>query len=284
MRKFMLAIIFLAICPLPVAQQVLNNDGVIKLIKAGIPDDLIVSTINAQPGNYDTSADGLNAMKAAGASGKVIVAMVMKSAGPARIAPAAAPRLPPPPAPVAIPVAPPVICEPKPAMQLSLCAFDVDGAGMTESSSSMGLAPMMIAHSHNRPYFEHISKEVQHFYEREIEKSCRFQVVKNEKPGDSATQNPPPICVNAKPFWGTSGRHFDPAVFTKWEVDGPGGCKLKFKTSAISTDKSKLGATGANPSSKPVYLNLSKEDANQFLDTIQKEMEKAGCKLPAPNP
>lgn len=79
MRKNILVILFLAICPLLFAQQALNNDSVIKLVKAGLSDDLIVTTINASPGSYDTSADGLIALKTAGASNKVITAIITRS-------------------------------------------------------------------------------------------------------------------------------------------------------------------------------------------------------------
>ena len=57
MRKSLIALVFLAFCSFIVAQQALNNDAVIKLVKAGLSDDLIVSTINASPGTYNTSAD-----------------------------------------------------------------------------------------------------------------------------------------------------------------------------------------------------------------------------------
>ena len=65
------------------AQQPLNNDAVIKMVKAGLSDDVIVSTINASPGAYDTSADGLIALKQAGANDKVIEVIVAKSVAPA---------------------------------------------------------------------------------------------------------------------------------------------------------------------------------------------------------
>jgi hypothetical protein len=83
MRKSFIALVFLAFCPLLVAQQSLNNDAVIKLVKAGLSDDLIVSTINSQAGTYDTSTDGLIALKTAGVSDKVVAAIVAKSAAPA---------------------------------------------------------------------------------------------------------------------------------------------------------------------------------------------------------
>lgn len=92
MRKSFFALVLLLVCPLLVAQQAMNNDAVIKLVKAGLSDDVVVSTINASAGNYDTSANALVALKTAGASDKVISAVVMKASGatPAPAAPQAA--------------------------------------------------------------------------------------------------------------------------------------------------------------------------------------------------
>lgn len=81
MRKGLFAFLLAVICPLLLAQQAMNNDAVIKLVKAGLSDDLIVTTINASPGNYDTSANGLIALKSAGASDKVISAVLMRASG-----------------------------------------------------------------------------------------------------------------------------------------------------------------------------------------------------------
>ncbi|MGA2085883.1 MAG: DUF2846 domain-containing protein [Terracidiphilus sp.] len=135
MRKSLFTVVFLAFCPLlfaqqpppapatsaeqqappaaapagsaaqpapaqPSAQKALNNDSVIKLVKAGLSDDLIVSAINASPGTYDTSADGLIALKTAGASDKVLSAIVQKASPPP---PAAIPAPVPAPAPLATP-------------------------------------------------------------------------------------------------------------------------------------------------------------------------------------
>jgi hypothetical protein len=71
-----------AICMAPQslnAQQTMNNDAIIKLAKAGLSDDLIISTINIQPGTYDTSTDGLIALKKAGVPDKVVGAILTKS-------------------------------------------------------------------------------------------------------------------------------------------------------------------------------------------------------------
>jgi hypothetical protein len=90
-RKNIFAILFLAICPVLFAQQSLNNDSVIKLVKAGLSDELIVSTINASAGTYNTSADGIIALKTAGVSDKVVAAIVTKASAPAPSAVAPAP-------------------------------------------------------------------------------------------------------------------------------------------------------------------------------------------------
>lgn len=81
MRKRLLQFAFLALCPLLAAQQAMNNDAVLKLVKAGLSEDIIITTINSSPGTYDTSANGLIALKQGGASDKVISAIVMKTSG-----------------------------------------------------------------------------------------------------------------------------------------------------------------------------------------------------------
>jgi hypothetical protein len=90
MRKSVVALLLLAACSFLAAQQVMKNDSVIKLVKAGLSDDLIVTTINGSPGAYDTSTDAIIALKSAGASDKVIAAILARVAPPAA-APVAAP-------------------------------------------------------------------------------------------------------------------------------------------------------------------------------------------------
>jgi hypothetical protein len=87
MRKSLILTAILALCPI-LSAQALNNDAILKLAKAGMSEDIIVSTINASPGAYDTSADGLIALKSAGLSDKVVAAIVTKG-----VAPVAAPAI-----------------------------------------------------------------------------------------------------------------------------------------------------------------------------------------------
>ena len=81
MCKSLFAVLLLVFCPLLIAQQSLNNDAIIKMAKAGISEDVIVSTVNASPGTYDTSTDGLIALKTAGVSDKVVGAMIARANG-----------------------------------------------------------------------------------------------------------------------------------------------------------------------------------------------------------
>jgi hypothetical protein len=87
MRKFLLFTILLMFSSLLIAQQALNNDAIIKLVKAGLTEDLIITTINASPGTFDTSVDGLIALKTAGVTDKVVAAIVTKANTPAVTAP-----------------------------------------------------------------------------------------------------------------------------------------------------------------------------------------------------
>ena len=67
--------------PLPpskVAPAKLSNDSVVRMAKAGLSDELIIQTVNSQPGQFTTDADSLIALKQAGVSDRVITAMVNK--------------------------------------------------------------------------------------------------------------------------------------------------------------------------------------------------------------
>lgn len=89
MRKAFFSGLLLLLAGMLAAQQAMNNDSIIKLIQAGLSEDVVVSTINASSGNYDISVDGLLALKGAGVGEKVLAAIVTKSSGGSVAAPAA---------------------------------------------------------------------------------------------------------------------------------------------------------------------------------------------------
>jgi hypothetical protein len=63
------------------AQQPLTNDSVLKLSKAGMGDETIVSMINTQPASFSLNTDDMIALKSGGVSEKVIGAMLLKNTG-----------------------------------------------------------------------------------------------------------------------------------------------------------------------------------------------------------
>jgi hypothetical protein len=88
-------ILLLASSLVSFAQEVLNNDAIMKMVKGGLSESIIISMVNQQAGKYSTSVDDMIALKKAGVPDKVVAAMVAKAAGattaPAAAAPAAAP-------------------------------------------------------------------------------------------------------------------------------------------------------------------------------------------------
>ena len=71
------------------AQEVLTNDSIVKMVKGGLSDDVIVTVIQKQPGKFSLTPEDLVKLKQQGVSEKILNAMLNKGsspAGPARAA------------------------------------------------------------------------------------------------------------------------------------------------------------------------------------------------------
>src|SRR5262249_52884467 len=69
--------IALALVPLLLlAQQPMTNDDVVRIVKAGMSDEVVVGMIQANPGNYSITPDAVIALKTAGVSDKVVSAIL----------------------------------------------------------------------------------------------------------------------------------------------------------------------------------------------------------------
>jgi len=77
------------------AQEVLTNDSVIQMLKAGLPEGVVISKIKSTASKFDLKTDSLVSLKKAGVSDKVLEAMMAAGSG----APATAAATPAPPAP-----------------------------------------------------------------------------------------------------------------------------------------------------------------------------------------
>jgi hypothetical protein len=79
------------------AQEVLTNDSVIQMVKAGLPEAVVIAKIKSTSSKFDLKTDSLVGLKKAGVSDKVLEAMVAAGSG-AAPSTAAAPPAPPAPA------------------------------------------------------------------------------------------------------------------------------------------------------------------------------------------
>lgn len=61
-----------------VAQDVLNDDSIVKMVKAGLGESLIINMVQNQPGKYSLAPDDLIKLKQEGVSEKILAAMVSK--------------------------------------------------------------------------------------------------------------------------------------------------------------------------------------------------------------
>jgi pimeloyl-ACP methyl ester carboxylesterase len=71
-----LAVVFLA-----GAQEVLTNDAVVKMVKSGLGENLVISMIQGQPGEYSLNSDELLKLKETGVSEKILAAMASEGPG-----------------------------------------------------------------------------------------------------------------------------------------------------------------------------------------------------------
>ena len=77
--------------PLAAAQEVLTNESIIGMVKAGFSESVILAKIRASERKFDTSTDALVKLKAEKVPDKVIEAMITGGAPAAAAAPTAAP-------------------------------------------------------------------------------------------------------------------------------------------------------------------------------------------------
>jgi len=70
----------LSLSALPQGKHPLTNDDILKLVKSGFTDDVVVAMIEANDSAFDVSLDGLNSLKAAGISSSVMSAMLKAEA------------------------------------------------------------------------------------------------------------------------------------------------------------------------------------------------------------
>jgi len=77
----------LALAAMACAQDALTNESVVKMVKAGLSEGVVLSMVDTQPANYLVTPDNLIQLKSAGVPDRIVAAMVARNAGTAPIAP-----------------------------------------------------------------------------------------------------------------------------------------------------------------------------------------------------
>lgn len=72
MRRVLVVLFALASSLPAIAQKALTNDDIVKMVKGGLPDDVILLAIESQPSRFDVSAQALIDLKQQGASKAIL--------------------------------------------------------------------------------------------------------------------------------------------------------------------------------------------------------------------
>ncbi|HLW75483.1 MAG TPA: hypothetical protein VKS01_00840 [Bryobacteraceae bacterium] len=81
MRTLRLILALCAVTLFAAAQETLNNDSVVKMVKAGLGENIIVSMIQNQPGKYSVTPDDMVKLKQQNVSDNILAAMMAKGSG-----------------------------------------------------------------------------------------------------------------------------------------------------------------------------------------------------------
>jgi len=76
--KPLMRVLTLVLAVVASAQETLTNDSILKMVKSGLGEDLIVSIVQNQTGRYTLTPDNVVKLKQAGVSEKILTAMANK--------------------------------------------------------------------------------------------------------------------------------------------------------------------------------------------------------------
>jgi hypothetical protein len=76
----LLCIFLLVLSALALGQENLTNDSILKMVKSGLDESLIVRVIQSQPGTYSLTTDEIRRLKQGGVSETILTAMAAKAA------------------------------------------------------------------------------------------------------------------------------------------------------------------------------------------------------------
>lgn len=80
-RRSLFAIVLPVFATVVFAQHVLDNDAVLKLVKAGVSERIILAIVRNQPGTYSLATDDLIRLKNSGVPDAIVAAMIERQPG-----------------------------------------------------------------------------------------------------------------------------------------------------------------------------------------------------------
>jgi tetratricopeptide (TPR) repeat protein len=80
MGTLWLSVVFLLVVPTAFAAEILTNDGITAMARAGVAEEIVLEKIRTSPGQYDLSVQGIVQLKQSGVSDAVVKAMMEASA------------------------------------------------------------------------------------------------------------------------------------------------------------------------------------------------------------
>lgn len=170
--------------------------------------------------------------------------------------------------------------------RMSLCDFKLlAGSNTAAVTGLVGAIHDANKNAKDAPYYAKLQLELTNISENVLKRNEFFQYIPCKKDTNSKSGKPIPMdilaknneifaCVGAKESLGVAvGWKKKVFMATVWEVLNVSGYKVKIKTYSISKDKYGTFPDVGDPNLEPVWLELAKENAKQFLEKLSEIMK-----------
>jgi hypothetical protein len=171
--------------------------------------------------------------------------------------------------------------------KMGLCDFKLlAGSGTAAVGGLAGAIYDADKNAKDAPYYGRLNAELKNISENILKGSEFFQYIPSEKLLNSQSDKPIPMdisaknndifaCFSAKESLGVAvGWQKKVCMTTVWEITTAAGYKVKIKSYSVSEDKQGMFPDVGDPKLEPVWLELAKENANQFLEKLSEIMKK----------
>jgi hypothetical protein len=171
--------------------------------------------------------------------------------------------------------------------KMSLCTFDlIAGSNTAPLLGGVGAIYDAEKNANDRPYILELRTELINVSEEVLNEDSIFQYIpirkltypnsdKKFKIDTLAKNNDLFICLSVQSSFGVCvGMQKKVNMTTIWKILCSSGYKAKIKTYSISKETHGVFPDPGDPKLKPVWLDLEKENANQFIEQFNKLVTK----------